>query len=92
MIIKSPKDANVTQGRHAVFHCKARGHPPPRIAWASGNNGDRPIPSDDRFDILPSGALAIRGVNFTDQGLYRCVASNPAGSATVGASLKVQGP
>lgn len=33
----------------------------------------------------------IGHVNFTDQGLYRCVASNPAGSATAAATLSVTG-
>ena len=33
----------------------------------------------------------ISQVNFTDQGMYRCVASNPAGSATAAASLTVKG-
>jgi len=89
-IIQAPKDLTTTQGESGIFHCKARGHPPPRIAWASGQNGDRPIPSEKRFRILPSGSLVISRLNFTDQGMYRCVASNPAGSATVAATLNVK--
>ena len=90
-ITQAPKDLTATQGESGIFYCKARGHPPPHIAWASGPNGDRPIPSEDRFRILPSGSLVIRHVNFTHQGLYRCVASNPAGSATAAAALTVKG-
>ncbi|XP_078381846.1 uncharacterized protein LOC144664603 isoform X2 [Oculina patagonica] len=89
-ITLSPKDVTVTQGQSGIFHCKARGHPAPHIAWASGPNGDQPIPTEERFRILPSGSLVIRHVNFTDQGMYRCVASNPAGSATAAATLSVR--
>jgi hypothetical protein len=91
MIVQSPKDQIVQQGETAIFPCKARGHPAPHIAWAVGPNGDQPLPSDDRFGLLPSGALVVRGLNVTDKGIYRCVASNPAGSASKGAFLKVNG-
>ena len=90
-ITQSPKDLRITQFESGIFHCKARGHPAPHIAWASGFNGDQPIPAEDRFKILPTGSLVISQVNFTDQGMYRCVASNPAGSATAAASLTVKG-
>ena len=90
-ITQTPKDVSVTQGESGIFHCKARGHPAPHIAWASGPNGDRPIPSEERFRILPSGSLVVGRVNFTDQGMYRCVASNPAGSAAAAATLNVRG-
>lgn len=90
-ITQAPKDISVTQGESGIFHCKARGHPAPHIAWAAGPNGDRPIPSEEKFRILPGGSLVIGHVNFTDQGLYRCVASNPAGSATAAATLSVTG-
>ncbi|XP_015756852.1 PREDICTED: uncharacterized protein LOC107336293, partial [Acropora digitifera] len=88
-ITHSPKDVTKTQGQSGIFNCKARGHPAPHIAWASGPNGDQPIPSEERFRILPTGSLVIRHVNFTDEGIFRCVASNPAGSATAAAMLKV---
>ena len=90
-ITQAPKDLTVTQGESGIFHCKARGHPAPHIAWAVGPNGDQPIPSAERFRILPSGSLVIGHVNFTDQGMYRCVASNPAGSATAAATLSMTG-
>ncbi|XP_048590274.1 uncharacterized protein LOC5501396 [Nematostella vectensis] len=89
-IIQTPKDVTIRQGGTAVFNCKARGHPAPHIAWAIGANGDAPLPTDDRYDLLPSGALVVKGVNLTDEGMYRCVASNPAGAATRSAVLKVQ--
>ncbi|XP_068704874.1 uncharacterized protein [Montipora foliosa] len=88
-ITQAPKDLTKIQGESGIFYCKARGHPAPHIAWASGLNGDLPIPSEERFRILPSGSLVIRRVNFTDEGMYRCVASNPVGSATAAALLKV---
>ena len=91
MIIQTPRDLNITQGLSGTFHCKARGHPAPRIAWASGRNGDLPMPSDDRYKILPGGSLMIVRVNMSDAGLYRCIASNPAGSSTAAARLRVQG-
>ena len=91
MIIQSPKDASVKQGGTAVFHCKARGHPAPRIAWAGGLNGDQPISNEDRFGYLPSGALVVHDLNVTDEGLYRCVASNLAGSDSAQAALQVNG-
>ena len=90
-ITQAPKDLTVTQGESGIFHCKARGHPAPHIAWALGPNGDQPIPTEDKFKILSSGSLVISHVNLTDQGMYRCVASNPAGSATAAASLTVKG-
>lgn len=91
MIVQTPKDLILQQGQTAIFPCKARGHPAPHIAWAVGPNGDQPLPSDDRFGLLSSGALVVRDLNITDMGIYRCVASNPAGSASSGANLKVDG-
>ena len=70
---------------------QARDPPAPHIAWASELNGDLPIPSEKWFRVLPSGSLVIRRVHLIDEGVYRCVASNPAGSATAAALLKVAG-
>ena len=75
-------------GRMWHILLEARGHGP-HIAWASELNGDLPIPSEEWFRVLPSGSLVIRRVHLIDEGMYHRVASNPAGSATAAALLKV---
>ncbi|XP_036769471.2 hemicentin-2 isoform X1 [Manis pentadactyla] len=77
-------------GDEVTLDCEAQGSPPPLITWTKDS---RPVPPiTDRHHLLPSGALRLAQAQVDDGGLYKCRASNPAGSASQHYSLRVQVP
>ena len=91
MIVKGPNDTEILQGQNAILDCVARGHPTPKVVWAMGGNGDKPIPPDSRFVIMPGGSLLIQNAKMKDAGIYQCIAINGAGSDSAGAIIRVKG-
>jgi len=78
-------------GSEVTLSCVVSGHPPPSVSWFLN---DRNI--DDSADFAASFdpatgrcRLVIVDCMVSDQGLFRCVASNPAGSTQTQASLTV---
>ncbi|XP_067927832.1 roundabout homolog 2-like isoform X2 [Watersipora subatra] len=81
-----PIDQFVNQGGIARFRCQASGDPEPIIEWEmDGANLD-----SSRTRVLLDNTLEIRDINPTDNGVYRCKASNPGGVVTAPAQLSVQ--
>ncbi|XP_077420189.1 protogenin A isoform X2 [Vanacampus margaritifer] len=71
-----PTSIVATEGSVARFSCKISAHPPPIITWEF-NRVTLPL-ATERITVLPNGALQIHGVQRTDGGNYRCVATNIA--------------
>uniref|UniRef100_A0A672Y830 Protogenin n=1 Tax=Sphaeramia orbicularis TaxID=375764 RepID=A0A672Y830_9TELE len=71
-----PTPTVVIEGSVARFSCKISAHPPPIITWEF-NRVTLPL-ATERITVLPSGILQIHGVQRTDAGNYRCVATNIA--------------
>lgn len=78
--VETPQDQRVVSDRVASFTCRATGNPQPQIEWRK--NGRR-IGGTNRFLIIdvPNGSiLRIEPVKLQrDEGIYECVAENPAG-------------
>ncbi|XP_054626436.1 protogenin A isoform X1 [Dunckerocampus dactyliophorus] len=71
-----PRSIVVTEGSVARFSCKITAHPPPIITWEF-NRVTLPL-ATERITVLPGGFLQIYGVQRTDAGSYRCIATNIA--------------
>ncbi|XP_073706347.1 protogenin A [Garra rufa] len=73
---QQPASITVMEGSVARFACKIMATPPPIITWEF-NRVTLPL-ATERITVLPSGVLQIQGVERTDAGSYRCVATNIA--------------
>jgi hypothetical protein len=70
------------------FYCGAKGYPVPRVTWQKVNSS---LP-DGRHVADQNGGLLIQDVKKSDQGTYKCTASNIfPGEAVAYADLTVQG-
>ncbi|KAL4660700.1 protogenin A-like [Arapaima gigas] len=74
--LAQPVSIIVAEGSVARFTCRIAAHPSAIITWEF-NQTALPL-ATERMTMLPSGVLQIRGVEHSDAGRYRCVASNIA--------------
>ncbi|XP_058997342.1 hemicentin-2 [Mustela lutreola] len=87
---EEPLRVTAKAGEEVTLDCEAQGSPPPLVTWTKDF---LPVPSvTDRHRLLPSGSLRLAQAQVSDSGLYRCMASNPAGSASQCYDLEVQVP
>lgn len=69
-------------GSTLVLPCKITGYPRPEFYWMDSD--DVVISSQDpRIKILKSGELVIQGLDWSDMGLYTCVARNALGKDSI---------
>ncbi|XP_031658030.1 matrix-remodeling-associated protein 5 [Oncorhynchus kisutch] len=91
------REVTVHQGGEVRWECRAQGVPVPLLSWVlpdrsiltpdlNSNPAHGPHP---RVSIFPNGTLRIVAVGPADRGLYRCVASNPAGTSSLSVRLHV---
>lgn len=74
--LQEPKNTTVRVGSVARFSCKPRHDvPPATIAWEKDGS---PLKLSSRLVILDQGVLQIKNVLKSDEGNYRCIASNIA--------------
>lgn len=82
----------VAEGNDAVFTCVPFGNPFPKIAWLKDGVE---ISSSERVTVesLNDGTqkLTVRETMVSDEGYYRCVASNEYGTSSTKAELIVEG-
>uniref|UniRef100_A0A5F8HGK1 DCC netrin 1 receptor n=1 Tax=Monodelphis domestica TaxID=13616 RepID=A0A5F8HGK1_MONDO len=69
-------------GDTVLLKCEVVGEPMPIIHWQKNQEDLVLNPGDSRIVILPSGALQISRLQPGDNGIYRCLARNPASSRT----------
>lgn len=82
----------IREGQSAAFKCKISAKPTPQIQWFKG---DKIIKPSKYFQMLKDGDLCTLKISEAfpeDEGVYKCVATNPAGSCNASASLKVLAP
>ncbi|VDK66712.1 unnamed protein product [Cylicostephanus goldi] len=76
-------------GDTVTFECVPYGNPFPAIKWLK--DGIELAPSDKiSFEALPDGTqrCIIKDVDFFSEGFFRCVATNPYGTASTKAELR----
>ncbi|KAM9318688.1 immunoglobulin superfamily member 10 [Pholidichthys leucotaenia] len=78
-------------GNTVAMNCKAEGRPMPTISWILANRTQVRGQNTKKGQVHVSseGSLIIEKVSVFDRGLYKCIASNPAGVDTATVRLQV---
>lgn len=86
-LVLTPRRAfTVREGENIIIRCKATGFPIPEITWFKGIKRLR-----KNLYNKEKGTLYIKGIKFSDRGLYRCTAHNFVGSAQFITKITVEG-
>ena len=75
------------KGETAALRCDVRGSPTPEFRWFRGDQ--EVTPTTERHQINPDGTLHISQAEKKDNMIYRCLATNVAGSVDVPMKLNV---
>ncbi|CAG0878668.1 unnamed protein product [Darwinula stevensoni] len=91
-IVQKLNNVIVQEGQAATFTCKISGQPAPKIKWMKDGKQIkqsryfRMVSEDETYSLHVSEAFP------EDEGLYKCIAENPAGQLTLAANLQVRAP
>ncbi|XP_036382492.1 hemicentin-1 [Megalops cyprinoides] len=82
----------VVAGQEVELQCRVSGRPAPRVEWSRdgevlSRDGDPHVEFSEKGQVIK-----VKSVRLRDQGLYRCVASNSAGTQTRQFRVTVQAP
>uniref|UniRef100_A0AAQ5WX08 Neural cell adhesion molecule L1.1 n=1 Tax=Amphiprion ocellaris TaxID=80972 RepID=A0AAQ5WX08_AMPOC len=86
--VKEPQNLRYAPGETVRLDCLAEGIPKPDITWSINGKPITDVSSDPRLSF-PSGALVLRDVEFSDNAVYQCEASNRHGSILINSFLFV---
>uniref|UniRef100_A0A3Q1HXX7 Ig-like domain-containing protein n=1 Tax=Anabas testudineus TaxID=64144 RepID=A0A3Q1HXX7_ANATE len=78
------------EGQMVRLSCMAEGAPRPTVVWITPHRRYITAKSSGRVEVQPDGTLEIKTAELHDSGVYLCIASNPAGNASLSASLAVK--
>ncbi|XP_034531217.1 leucine-rich repeat and immunoglobulin-like domain-containing nogo receptor-interacting protein 2b [Notolabrus celidotus] len=78
------------EGQPARLICLAEGAPRPSVVWITPHRRYVTTKSSGRVEVQSDGTLEIKTAELHDSGVYLCIASNPAGNASLSASLAVK--
>ncbi|XP_066535717.1 leucine-rich repeat and immunoglobulin-like domain-containing nogo receptor-interacting protein 2b [Hoplias malabaricus] len=78
------------EAQRAWLNCTAHGGPSPSISWVTPHRRHITSKSTGRVIVHSNGSLELRVAEPQDSGVYICVASNPAGNATLTVTLTVK--
>ncbi|XP_076156250.1 leucine-rich repeat and immunoglobulin-like domain-containing nogo receptor-interacting protein 2b [Alosa pseudoharengus] len=90
VIAVATQPVQVEEGQRAWLNCSADGAPPPTVSWVTPSRRHLTTKSTGRVVVHGDGSLEVRVAERQDSGVYVCVASNPAGNASLSASLAVK--
>lgn len=85
------KEVKSLAGNTVRLTCNAEGRPTPTVSWILANQTQVKVNNTEKSRVLVTadGTLNIEIVSVYDRGLYKCIASNPAGADTVTVRLQV---
>lgn len=91
-----PDDAQVHERLNVTFDCFATGVPTPTISWIFNNSVTIDPSEGNKYFIGPFGnkdygSLTVYDLQYSDAGIYTCVANNTHGSLSQSVTLDVQG-
>eukprot|EP00117_Sycon_ciliatum_P032482 scpid72794/ scgid1683/ Protein turtle homolog B; Immunoglobulin superfamily member 9B len=88
-ITRPPPFVLERSGQSLTLHCKAKGHPTPRITWLRGH---RVIGRDSSSGVAtgPDGSLHFRTLTGDDEYTYRCIAENSYGREVITTNIYIQ--
>ncbi|XP_074858281.1 hemicentin-1 isoform X2 [Carettochelys insculpta] len=89
-IQRGPRLMKVQVGHKFDIPCSAQGVPPPTVVWFKGRH--TMLIDGRQYISHPDGTLSISKVQLSDAGIYKCVASNIAGSDESEITIQVQEP
>ncbi|XP_040913528.1 matrix-remodeling-associated protein 5-like [Toxotes jaculatrix] len=91
MQLASYREATIHQGGELLLECQANGVPAPLLSWVLPDRSvmTSAAPSPSRIFMYTNGTLHISVTLPSDRGVYRCVASNSAGAASVSVRVHV---
>ncbi|XP_026885235.2 leucine-rich repeat and immunoglobulin-like domain-containing nogo receptor-interacting protein 2b [Electrophorus electricus] len=90
VISMSTYPAQAEEGQRAWLYCTADGAPSPSVSWLTPHRRHITTKSTGRMVVHSNGSLEFRMAEPQDSGVYVCVASNPAGNATLSVTLAVK--
>lgn len=78
-------------GNTVRLSCNAEGRPTPTVSWILANQTQLKVNNTirSRVSLAADGTLNFEMVSVYDRGLYKCIASNPAGADTATVRLQV---
>lgn len=91
-VVEPLKDQTIREGQAVAFRCKISGKPAPTVKW---QKGDKVIKPSKYFQMTKDGdyyTLRISEAFPEDEGVYKCLAENPAGKTSAQSKLKVLAP
>ncbi|KAL8190214.1 UNVERIFIED_CONTAM: hypothetical protein K2H54_043893, partial [Gekko kuhli] len=85
------RDVTVYFGEKVTMDCQATGIPSPHISWIFP---DRKIlqtvsTTEGRVMLYENRTLSLKDTNFSDRGVYKCIASNAAGADSTAVRLHI---
>ncbi|XP_067391212.1 hemicentin-1 isoform X2 [Emydura macquarii macquarii] len=89
-IQRGPRVMKVQVGHRIDIPCSTQGIPPPTVTWFKGRN--TMLIDGGQYISSPDGTLSISKVQLSDSGIYKCIASNIAGSDESEITIQVQEP
>ncbi|XP_031367951.1 titin isoform X4 [Apis dorsata] len=91
-VLEPLKDQTIREGTSVAFACRITGKPVPTVQW---KKGDKVIKPSKYFQMQKDGDLCTLRISEAfpeDEGVYKCIAKNPAGDVTTSANLRVLAP
>ena len=77
MILSHPQNISLLTGESVTMGCNIMALPRPEVTWLRDNET---VEYSERLQLLEDGSLYINDVILSDDGVYRCIATNVNGS------------
>ncbi|XP_054830066.1 matrix-remodeling-associated protein 5 [Eublepharis macularius] len=85
------RDVTVYFGEKVTMDCQATGIPSPHISWIFPDRKTLQTvsTSEARVILYENRTLSLKDTNFSDRGVYKCIASNAAGTDSIAVRLHI---